>query len=92
MQAASNNLADMAHPGWEAELALRFVIRDGRTVLGERRHRGPLQVQRVFYPEGTDLCHLYVLHPPGGLVAGPQAHRCQCLAVCFVSWSDAESG
>jgi urease accessory protein len=70
MQAASNNLTDLARPGWEAELALRFVIRDGRTVLGERRHRGPLQVQRVFYPEGTDLCHVYVLHPPGGLVAG----------------------
>jgi len=38
--------------------------------LRERQHRGPLQVQRAFYPEGADLCHVYVLHPPGGLVAG----------------------
>jgi urease accessory protein len=36
----------------------------------EREHLGPLQVQRAFYPEGPELCHLYLLHPPGGLVAG----------------------
>jgi urease accessory protein len=55
---------------WEATLGLRFSARDGRTFLSRRWHRGPLQVQRAFYPEGADLCHVYVLHPPGGLVAG----------------------
>jgi urease accessory protein len=70
MQAASDNLSDFQRSGWQAELELRFALEGGRTVLRERRHRGPLQVQRAFYPEGTDLCHVYVLHPPGGLVAG----------------------
>lgn len=55
---------------WEARLGLRFGLHDGRTVVRDRAHEGPLQVQRAFYPEGADLCHLYLLHPPGGLVAG----------------------
>jgi urease accessory protein len=56
--------------GWQARLGVRFGVHDGRTVVREREHRGPLQVQRAFYPEGPELCHLYLLHPPGGLVAG----------------------
>jgi urease accessory protein len=56
--------------GWQGSLALRFAARDGPTLVAERAHRGPLQVQRAFYPEGPDLCHVYLLHPPGGLVGG----------------------
>jgi len=55
--------------GWSAHLQLRFVRRDDVTRLGARRHFGPLLVQRPFYPEGAP-CHVYVLHPPGGIVAG----------------------
>jgi urease accessory protein len=55
--------------GWEAHLQLGFKVRNGRTVLSHRHHRGPLVVQRPFYPEGG-VCHLYLLHPPGGVVAG----------------------
>lgn len=58
-----------AQPGWSAYLQLRFMQRDGLTRLGARRHSGPLLVQRPFYPEGGP-CHVYVLHPPGGIVAG----------------------
>jgi urease accessory protein len=27
-------------------------------------------VQRPFFPEGRSVCHVYVLHPPGGIVGG----------------------
>ncbi|WP_045224333.1 urease accessory protein UreD [Methyloterricola oryzae] len=57
--------------GWEAVLDLRLGLRGGRTVLTERGHRGPLQVQRPFYPEGA-TAHVYLLHPPGGVVGGDQ--------------------
>ena len=55
--------------GWSAELMLRFVRRGPKTCIGARRHFGPLLVQRPFYPEGAP-CHVYVLHPPGGVVGG----------------------
>lgn len=59
-------------PGWQAELQLGFGARDGDTLLVERRHRGPLRVQRPFYPEGRGICHVYLLHPPGGMVGGDE--------------------
>jgi len=39
-------------------------------VLKNTSHKGPLYVQKPFYPEGSDLAHVYILHPPGGLVSG----------------------
>ena len=54
---------------WEAELTLDFAPRGAKTALVNRAHRGPLTVQRPFYPEG-EVCHVYLLHPPGGVVAG----------------------
>ncbi len=55
--------------GWQAELYLGFSRKADKTLLSSRKHRGPLTVQRPFYPEGG-LCHVYILHPPGGIVAG----------------------
>lgn len=58
---------------WNASLALRFAMRESearRCALLRARHHGPLYVQKPFYPEGEELAHVYLLHPPGGLVSG----------------------
>lgn len=55
---------------WNALLELEIVDERGRARLCRRAHRGPLRVQRPFYPEGDSPLHLYLLHPPGGLVGG----------------------
>jgi urease accessory protein len=56
--------------GWRGELHLDYAAHAGRTVLARRRHAGPLQVQKSLYPEGPQVCHGIVLHPPGGIVGG----------------------
>ena len=53
--------------GWQAELSLGFAWRGDKTALVKTKHLGPLRVQRPFYPE-ADVCHVYMLHPPGGVV------------------------
>ncbi|HIQ15919.1 MAG TPA: urease accessory protein UreD [Leucothrix sp.] len=59
--------------GWKAELNLNFERTVHKTVLSSRSQSGPLTVQRPFYPE-DDVCHLYILHPPGGVVGGDELH------------------
>ncbi len=59
--------------GWGASLALGFAAdASGATILARRAHRGPFLVQRPFFPEGREVCHVYLLHPPGGLVGGDE--------------------
>lgn len=55
---------------WLAELELWFARSAGKTRLVRRRHVGPLVVQRPFYPEKDGTCHVYLLHPPGGVAGG----------------------
>lgn len=60
-----------AFGSWHARLALSLGVRDGGTRLKALEHVGPLRVQRPFYPEGASgPCHVYLLHPPGGVVSG----------------------
>jgi urease accessory protein len=55
---------------WNGELELWFEAREGKSLLMRRRHVGPLLVQRPFHPEADGTCHVYLLHPPGGLAGG----------------------
>lgn len=63
--------APVSATSWPARLTLTFAARARATRLARAEHEGPLRVQRPFYPEGQDgPCHVYVLHPPGGVVSG----------------------
>jgi urease accessory protein len=55
---------------WKARLDLEILKGRLGTQLGRRSHRGPLRIQRPFYPEGPETIHVYLLHPPGGIVGG----------------------
>ena len=54
--------------GWQAKLHCHFQAGPDKTIV-KRSHVGPLSIQRPFYPEG-DVAHVYLLHPPGGVVGG----------------------
>lgn len=55
---------------WYANLQLSIEQRSSGARLVKCKRSGPLHIQKAFYPEGVDLAHLYILHPPGGLVSG----------------------
>ena len=61
---------------WRARLDLKFSKSNNKTILSHRKHYGPLQVQKPFYPELNGACHVYILHPPGGVVGGDRLNIC----------------
>ena len=71
MMSAPTNQTYGRHRQWSARLHLAYSHRFGRTALTDVDFEGPLRVQRPFYPEG-DVCHTYLLHPPGGMVSGDE--------------------
>jgi len=69
LAAKKQNEKNLPEPEWKAMLTLGFSQKNNKTILSSREHYGPLVVQRPFYPEG-DVCHVYLIHPPGGVVGG----------------------
>ena len=55
---------------WQASLELDIDHHEARSRLIGQKHFGPLRVLRPYYPEGKEVIHLYLIHPPGGLVCG----------------------
>lgn len=58
-----------AAAGWPARLELVFRAGSRRTIVARREHAGPFCIQQPFYPP-DGVCHVYLLHPPGGLAGG----------------------
>jgi len=56
-------------PAWASTLHLRYGRRHGRST-AHSRHAGALRVLAALHPEGPDICHHVLVHPPGGLVGG----------------------
>ena len=54
---------------WHARLQLHYT-HDGSGTGALDRHEGPLRVLQRLYPEGPDICHHVLVHPPGGIVGG----------------------
>ncbi|MBD1388320.1 urease accessory protein UreD [Neiella sp. HB171785] len=75
LNAINNNQASEADQQrhWPAWIALGFDQARGKTRMNQMQFAGPLRVQRPFYPEG-ETSHVYLLHPPGGLVSGDDLH------------------
>jgi len=57
---------------WKASLSLDFSFQNRKTTLSRNVHDGPLVVQKPLYPEGSEVCHAIVVHPPGGIAGGDE--------------------
>ncbi len=54
-------------PPWKAAIHLRAEASGEKTTIRRQFAKGPLQIQKVLYPEGDDIAHVFLLHPPSGI-------------------------
>ncbi|AYF89842.1 urease accessory protein UreD [Pseudomonas sp. DY-1] len=57
-------------PSWHAELELAYALDGATTRPVQRRHKGPLRVQKHLHAEGPQVCQHIIVHPPGGIAGG----------------------
>lgn len=57
---------------WRAEIRLRADRSDQKTRVRKDMAVGPLQIQKVLYPEGPSVAHVFLLHPPSGIAQSDQ--------------------
>ncbi len=57
---------------WQAKLCLRADCPRGETRVRKLHQQGPLQIQKILYPEGPSIAHAFVLHPPSGIAQDDQ--------------------
>ncbi|MEJ5060139.1 MULTISPECIES: urease accessory protein UreD [unclassified Pseudomonas] len=63
-------------PSWHAELELAYARFGDSTRPVQRRHLGPLRVQKHLYAEGPQVCQHIIVHPPGGIAGGDRLDIC----------------
>jgi urease accessory protein len=57
--------------GWQAKLQVDYSVENQRCV-ARHEHQGPLRILKSLYPEGDQVCHNILVHPPSGLVGGDE--------------------
>ena len=57
--------------GWQAKLKVDYSVENQRCV-ARHEHQGPLRILKSLYPEGDQVCHNILVHPPSGLVGGDE--------------------
>lgn len=68
----TSNVTNTSKNAWLASLSLEFSLTANGSQLTRTKRNGPLSVQKAFYPEGRDCAHIYLLHPPAGIVSGDE--------------------